>query len=442
MQTFFSSKRRLMLSAGFLVAFLVVFNFSTYVLYKRSKDYLDTELGERLRSVATTLSHAVEVVAPDSLDAGWIEPSFFTLLHTVKTENLLSNIVIVTTEGRTVVDLGNFSEPGELNPFIELDFSAVTLARSGLSAFTSLYRSGDNYMKSAYAPIFAANGGVIGILGVEAGATYFDTLRALTNGIVLIDVASLVIIVVLGFLFYRQSLSLDRAQAAVIQGENLATMGRMVAGIAHEIRNPLSIIKASAERLGTKNDNDDEMLAYISEEVDHLNRILTGYLNFAKAERQQPRPYALQGIVKRCVMLLKPELEGKSIQVTERYPENDVVVMVDDKRIQQAVLNVMINAMQALDSGGAIEIVLDVRPKSAIVAIKDDGPGIDSRYIKEITKPFYTTKKHGSGLGMSIVSNIMDEHGGSVDIRSESGSGTEVMLTLPLSHDMADKKPR
>jgi signal transduction histidine kinase len=427
-----STKKRLLLISGFLAAFLLVLNVSTYVLYTRAKDYLDAELGERLRSIAVTLSHTVEISAPDPSRPIDIDSPLYTLLHTAKAENLLSNIVILTPAGNTVVDLGNVSTEGEPNPFIELDYTAVTLARSGLPAYTNLYRSGDVYMKSAYAPITSGENDVVGILGVEAGATYFDVLRALSSAIILVDIASVAIIVVLGIFFYHQSLSLDRAQEAVIQGENLATMGRMIAGIAHEIRNPLSIIRTSAERLQNKYNADDEVFSYISEEVDKLDQILTGYLNFARAQSQELRPHAAQRIIRRCVMIMDPEIRHKATRVIDRLPEEDVMIQCDDKRIQQAVLNILLNAIQAVPTEGTIEISLDTRAKYAIVLIKDSGAGISGKNLKEITKPFFTTKEQGSGLGMSIVNTIVQEHNGTLEVMSSPGSGTEVQMSIPL----------
>ena len=428
-----SSKKRLILLSGFLLAFLAVFNASTYILYVRAKDHLDAELGERLRSVAVLLTHTVEASKSGVSEATGIDPDLSALLHTIKAENLLSNIVVLTPEGRTLVDLANVSVVGETNPFIELDLSAVTLARSGLSAYTSLYRSGDIYMKSAYAPIFAEDDEVIGIVGVEAGAAYFDVLRALSNAIIVVDVASLIIIVALGFLFYRQSLSLDRAQAAVIRGENLATMGRMVAGIAHEIRNPLSIIRTSAERLGKKYGAGDEVFSYIAEEVDKLNDILTGYLNFAKAGGQERRPHSLQKIVQRCLLIVDQEIQAAGIDVISNLPARNIMILGDDKRIQQAVLNILLNAIHAVPDRGRIEISMDVRSKQALVTIKDNGAGIPRKNLREVVKPFFTTKEHGSGLGLSIVSTIVEEHSGSLEIASEPGSGTEVSIVFPLA---------
>jgi signal transduction histidine kinase len=428
-----SPKKRLILLSGFLIAFLLVLNVSTYILYTRAKDYLDTELGERLRSIAVALSHTVEISTNGPPRATDISPKLHRLLHAARTENLLSNIVILTPAGSTVLDLANVTVEGEPNPFIELDFSAVMLARSGLSAYTNLYRFDDMYMKSAYAPITSGENEVVGILGVEAGATYFDVLRALKGAIIAVDVASVLIIIVLGVVFYHQSLSLDHAQAAVIQSENLATMGRMVAGIAHEIRNPMSIIGTSAERLQKKYGSDDEVFSYITEEVDRLNEILTGYLNFAKARSQTFRPHSLQRIVGRCIMILDPEILAKSLEVVNRLPDQDVMISSDDKRLQQAILNILLNAIQALPDRGTIEISLDAHPKYAIVVVKDNGDGIARKNLKEVTKPFFTTKKHGSGLGMSIVSTIVEEHGGNLAIESAPGAGTKVLMSIPLA---------
>jgi signal transduction histidine kinase len=427
----FSSRRRLLPFIGFLTAFIAVMSVSTFALYRRAKVHLDHELGERLLAIATTIARAVEFSPPESLRPGNVDGRLLTTLYLVRAENQLSNIVILTGAGRTVVDLSGASVSGGLNPFLDLDYGAVTLARSGIPAYTNLYRSGGIYMKSAYAPVLTGDDEVTGIVGVEAGAEFFAVLRALTRGILLVGAASAAVVVVLSVFFYRVTRSLDHAHAAILQGENLATMGRMVAGVAHEIRNPLSIIKTSAERLAKRYNPKDEAFAYISEEVDELNRILTGYLNFAKSERDRPRPHSIQRIVKRCLLILEGEIHERRLNVAQDFPPEDAIVMADDKRVQQAVLNVLINAFQAVDDGGNVEISLHPSAKTVTVEIKDDGVGIGERELKEVLKPFYTTKKDGSGLGLSIVKSVVEEHRGSLEIRSEQGKGTVVSISLP-----------
>ena len=143
-------------------------------------------------------------------------------------------------------------------------------------------------MNSAYAHVHSVDNTIAGMINVEAGAGYFDVLRSLRTAIIIVDLASFLAILILAALFYKQSLSLDKAMEAVLRGETLAAMGRMVAAIAHEIRNPLSIIKTSAERIQKKHNIDDETITFITEEVDKLNMNLTGYLNLEN-ERTQTR---------------------------------------------------------------------------------------------------------------------------------------------------------
>lgn len=428
-----SSKKRLFLYAVFMALFLLVLVAATFVLHRRARTHLDNELGARLKAVATNLAHAVEIARPDSLRAGDIREPIHSLLGVAAAENDLSNVVILTPDGLTVVDLEDYSRPGEPNPLVDLDFGAVTLARSGYPAYTNLYRSGDSYLKSAYAPIFSDDDEVIGVLGVEAGAEFFADLRELSRVIAFILGASVLATSGLGWFFFRQSVALDRAQEAMFRRENLATMGRMVANVAHDIRNPLSIINTSAERLRKKYKLDDEIFSYISEEVGELNRILTGYLDFAGSHDEKNAAHSAQLILRRCLMVIEPEVEAKRLELVQRIPSNECSVYGNDKRIQQAVLNVLLNAIQAVGQNGRIEMSLETVPPYAVFAVKDNGPGIVERDIKEITKPFYTNKAGGSGLGLSIVQTIVDNHGGRMDIESERGAGTEVKLSFPIA---------
>lgn len=429
-----SSKKRLTLIATLMVVFLSVLIATTVVLYRRAERHLDNELGERLEAVATGVARATQFAMPDSVTSEALGAELLTTLYETSTENELFNIVILTPEGRTVVDLAGYSETGELNPFIDLDFSAVTLARSGLSAYTNLYQSGDTYMKSAYAPVKSRDNDVIGIVGVEAGVGFFTDLRELSNLLVFILAAGIVAVAVLGGLFYRQSAALDRAQEAIIRRENLATMGRMVANIAHDIRNPLSIIKTSAQRLQRKYGTHDEVFSYISDEVDELNRILTGYLDFAGAHGEAALlPQSAERIIRRCLLVVEPEALAGRITLTHRMPEGDFTIVADEKRVQQAVMNVLMNAVQAVDEGGSIDIVQKKRRQLGVIEIIDTGRGMEEKEIKEATKPFYTNRADGSGLGLSIVQTIVDEHGGSLVIDSTPDTGTTIELSFPLA---------
>ncbi|HEU4365103.1 MAG TPA: ATP-binding protein [Candidatus Krumholzibacteria bacterium] len=426
-----SARTRPTVFVVFLAAFAALLVLSNLALYRRARTHLDAQLGERLRAIATAVAHEVEDARPDSLTAGTIDPLLYDDLLVARVEQQLSNIVVVSADGRTAIDLAGYSEPGDENPFIELDAAAVTLARAGVPAYTSLYRTGDVYMKSAYAPIHSAAGAVIGVAGVEAGASFFAQLRELRDLIVLISLGNASVVVLLGFLFYRRTRSLERAREAMIEKDNLATLGRMVATIAHEIRNPLSIIRASAERVRRRHDVDDEALAYITEEVDGLDRVLTGYLQFAKSQPAAFAPVAVERILRRALVAIEAETAAKHIALRVNEAAG-LVIRGDERRARQAVLNVLLNAVQATPQGGTIAVTLQRDGDSASIAVADGGPGIEPAMLKDVTRPFFTTRVDGSGLGLTVVRSVMEEHGGELRIESAAGAGAHVTLSFPL----------
>jgi len=211
-------------------------------------------------------------------------------------------------------------------------------------------------------------------------------------------------------------------------------MGRMVANIAHEIRNPLSIIRASADRLGRRYDIDDEALTYITEEVDDLDRVLTGYLEFARADGGGERaPQSGLGILHRSLVAAHSEAGEKGVTLEEALPGEDVRIMGDANRLRQAVLNVLVNAIQATEAGGRVTVLLERRGQRAVIEVTDTGCGIEAKDIERVTDPFYTTRVDGSGLGLSVVHSVVEEHGGSLDIDSTPGRGTRVTMAFPLA---------
>lgn len=426
-----SPAKRLASIVGLVAAFSILLAVTNLALYRRARSHLDAQLGERLRAIAIGLSHAAE--GADSTDALAVSDDLYQALLQARDEHELSNAIVVTPEGFTVADLAGLSHPGDANPFLELDVAAVDLARAGLPAYTSLYRTGEFYMKSAYAPILSARRDVVGIVGVEAGAAFFAQLRELANLIVVISIGNASVVAVLGFLFYRQSRSLDRAQAAMLERENLASLGRMVATIAHEIRNPLSIIRASAERIQRKHAIDDEALSYITEEVDELDRVLTGYLEFAQSRPGQLALVSLAPSVRRALAAVEAERASKRVDVIERVPESDIMVRGDERRIRQAVLNVLLNAVQAAPEGGRVELSVESSSDGVRLVIADNGPGIDPAHATDVARPFFTTKVDGSGLGLAVVRAVMEEHRGSFVIANDAAGGTRVTLSFPSS---------
>jgi len=430
-----SSQKRLLLAGAFLVAFILVVLVTTLFSYRRARTYLDDQLGERLRAVASGLAHIVALTSADSLSSASTGASLFTAFLDAQREYFLSNVVLLDPDGVTVLDLSGYSTPGEPNPFVEMDFSAVTMARSGIASYTRLYRTGDVFMKSAYAPVISRDGDVVALIGVEAGAGFFAQLREFTGGMLAVSLAALAVLLALAVVFYRQSRKLDRAEEAVLRKENLAVMGRMVANVAHEIRNPLSVIRTSAQRIRRKHGVDDELIDYICEEVDDLDRVLTAYLQFAQAGATAPAMESGRRILARCLVAAQSEAATRGVTIRDTLPPDDVVLLADEKRVRQAVLNVLLNAVQASPPGAQVDISLEASGGDAFIIVTDRGPGIAAGDLPEVTKPFFTRKAGGSGLGLSIVKAIVEEHGGRLDIQSRPGEDTRVTLVFPLAHD-------
>jgi signal transduction histidine kinase len=246
---------------------------------------------------------------------------------------------------------------------------------------------------------------------------------------------SVLVLAGLGLTFARMQGSLQRAEAAVQRSETLAAMGRMAAGIAHEIRNPLGIIKATAARLRKLHDDPahpDERFGYIEDEVDRLNGILTGYLQFARDEPSVLQALDLVPLVERGVRLAKPELEAAGVDLVLELPPA-CRIHGDPQRLQQVILNVVLNAAQAMPQGGRLRVQLHEESDTARLAFTDTGPGFEPAVLARLFEPFVTTKEKGSGLGLAVARRIIAQHSGSIRVGGAPGGGAQVEIRLPAA---------
>src|SRR6202051_1191336 len=223
---------------------------------------------------------------------------------------------------------------------------------------------------------------------------------------------------------------LEQAQAEARRSERLAALGQMSAGLAHEIRNPLGVIKGSAEmlqqKLGESNPLAGELAGYISSETNRLGALVTRFLDFARPLHAELTPQDITSVLDRAVhdVAVTHQEEGASVRVERQYQQNLPLVPLDESLSEQAFVNLIQNAYDAMGGGGGTLRVVAARAKSSNQAgvegrIEDTGPGIPDELREQIFNPFVTTKKTGVGLGLSIVSRIIDGHHGS--IRLESG---------------------
>ena len=220
---------------------------------------------------------------------------------------------------------------------------------------------------------------------------------------------------------------LEQAQAQARRSERLAALGQLSAGLAHEIRNPLGIIKGSAEmliqRLASAEPLAAELAGYISSEVNRLSALVTRFLDFARPLRLETQPWSVPEVVDRALRAVAANWNGAPIEVERRY-ENDLPPAALDENLgEQVFVNLIQNAYDAMgETGGRLRISIGAgkrgERRGIEVQVLDSGPGIPAELREQIFNPFFTTKKTGVGLGLSIVSKIVDEHQGSIELFS------------------------
>jgi len=227
---------------------------------------------------------------------------------------------------------------------------------------------------------------------------------------------------------------LRQAEEAVRRSDRLAALGQLTAGLAHELRNPLGTIKASAEMLNravaAENDVAREVAGFISSEVDRTNSLVTRFLQFARPLQLRAETADLAQSMDRAVAMVEREAPG--IAIYKNYEPGIPPFPFDAELMERVFYNLTLNAAQATAAGGAVTVKTRTNGAVAEIAIIDRGAGIDSKHVDSIFNPFFTTKPEGVGLGLAIVSTIVDEHGGKITVESELGKGSVFRVFLPM----------
>lgn len=218
------------------------------------------------------------------------------------------------------------------------------------------------------------------------------------------------------------------------QAEHLSAIGEMVAGISHEIRNPLGIIKSSAQLLKKKMEklsSQSTIPNIIIEESTRLDNIITDFLNFAGPKIPDFLPCRVESIIDKNIAYLGPQMEENSFKIEQKISGALPEIQADSAMLYQAFLNILINSFQALNQDGLITIRMRAEADKLMINFIDNGQGIPEENLKKIWTPFFTTKDTGTGLGLGIVKNIIEAHNGTIDITNVSPNGTNVEIILP-----------
>lgn len=227
-----------------------------------------------------------------------------------------------------------------------------------------------------------------------------------------------------------------RLEKKLHHAERLANLGKMITSVSHEIKNPLGIVKSTAEilekRLKSVAPGNEHLATIVIEETCRLDNIVREFLDFSRPQEPKKNLVVVnKGLVK-AIRFMAPEFEKYKIRVDMALDEALDPVPLDENLIYRAYLNILVNSVQAMPEGGHLSVRSTRAGKKGVqVEFVDDGVGISAEKMQQIFTPFYTDKSRGTGLGLAIVKNIIDSHGGQVEVESREGVGTTFRLILP-----------
>jgi signal transduction histidine kinase len=222
----------------------------------------------------------------------------------------------------------------------------------------------------------------------------------------------------------------------LVTQERIAALGRAAAQVAHEVKNPLAGLLLYSLHLKSKSDNLSEKQTYLVDKIvdtiNHLNNRVEQILGFARPVNLDLRAATLTDIVNDILGLLQPQVTAKKIEV--RLSMSDpAYAIIDDSSIRGALMNLILNAIEAMPEGGTLSIAVNQTGELVRLEIADTGPGIDEEKAKKIFEPFFTTKAQGLGLGMPYAKRVIDQHNGTISLSSRPEEGTTISITLPAA---------
>ena len=241
----------------------------------------------------------------------------------------------------------------------------------------------------------------------------------------------------------RTKTELEQSQQYLLQAEKLALAGKLAAGVAHSVRNPLTSVKMRLFSLGRTLDlsqTEKEDFNVISEEIRHIDTIVQNFLEFSRPPKLKMEKLSPADVVDMAVQLLRYRLESYGAEIRLNRQRCLPKILADPEQLKEVLVNLLVNACEAMETGGRIVISEQegmVKPLGQVVVIRvsDNGPGVPETIQDRLFEPFFTTKEEGTGLGLSIAARIVKEHGGWLNLTSEEGKGATFTITLPCAEE-------
>lgn len=438
----------------------IISNHAKKVLLERSEAYAFV--------VAENLSHQVfqQFVVPTVVRYGKIslrKPEQFARLDAVvrnathgmriqavtifdSSENIISYSTVATRIGRTGEGGIEYRKAlaGNNNSVVRSTGSLLNLLPGGrpissqLSTFIPFRQYQVNNQK---------RGAIMGVIEVVQDLSEdVVAITKLQGSIILTSMLIMsALFVVLGFIvaradriIYARAEERRRLEQQLHQSQRLATLGKMVASVSHEIKNPLGIVRSTADILGkrlkTVAPGNEHLAEIIVDETSRLDGIVREFLDFARPQEPKMALASVNDILSKIITFMEPELEQHKIKLETSLDQKMPKISLDQGLIHRACLNILVNSVQVMPEGGklTVETRYEKAAEMARLVVRDSGEGMSQEKLEHIFTPFYTDKNRGTGLGLAIVKNIVDSHHGTISVESKEGEGTAFTISLPV----------
>jgi signal transduction histidine kinase len=286
---------------------------------------------------------------------------------------------------------------------------------------------------------------IMGVIEIakDLSKDYTAILKLQGRIMIVSAVVMLVLFLVLRVIVLRAGNILERRMADRIRlkeqldkTEQLAQLGTMVATVSHEIKSPLGIVRSTAEILKKRIEKvapgNENLAQILVDETARLNTIVTEFLDFARPQQPKLKERDLQQILDQAINFTRSMAAKQGVEIKTSYAAEEIVREFDEDMLYRAFLNIILNAIQAMESGGSLLVSTSIGEEGQItVSFSDDGPGMNEEKAAQVFEPFFTDKSKGTGLGLAITKNIVKEHGGEIRVESRVQEGTQFVITFP-----------
>lgn len=448
----------------------LIFAFFVYVLARES---LDNEMGRRLSAIAQATASQIRTESFITLKPGDEQSHNYQILReklAVLSEALeVQRIYIFDKEHRNLADSTGLMSIGARYYKLTSDRHEIQKALEGQAVSSTLFEGPDgNLYKSGYAPLRYQNN-VVAILGADASADFFSSLRGISRNLLLLAAVTVAGIVIISLIFSRRIerplTSLVQSARQITEGnlhepieqhsddelgflaktmedmrqsivENTSNLMMLQRGIAHEVRNPLGGMELFADLLLDELDDEShkDHVRKIRKEIHSLNRVADSFLDYTRELRPDLRDVEVDPFLQQAAALVASEVFDNNIKFSiQTQQEPKLIARMDADLMQSVMINVLKNACQAMGKSGSLTILATSDGHLVKIEITDTGPGITTENLESIFKPFFTTKEQGSGLGLAFAKKICELHEGDIVASSKPGQGTSFIITIPLT---------